>query len=85
MSRLLKKLFEYYSISNSNITFFFTTCDVMTLSTEIAISTQGAKNIYMSKCLPTVINPATFSIFRKMYNVKLTESPKQDIENIRKE
>ena len=83
MSRLLKILFENYSISSPNITFFFTTCDVITLSTVLAVSEKGVKNIYMSQCLPTVINPLVFTVFEGEYNVKTITSVKQDLKYIR--
>jgi len=83
MSRLLKILFENYSITSPNITFFFTTCDVITLSMVLAIASKGAQNIYMSQCLPTVINPLVFTVFEDEYNVNVITSLKQDLKEIR--
>lgn len=83
MSRLLKMLFKDYSITSSNITFFFTTCDVITLSMVLAVSSKGAQNIYMSQCLPTVINPLVFTVFEDEYNVNVITTVKQDLNKIR--
>lgn len=83
MSRLLSQFFRHADISNDKISFFFTTCDVMTLSSIILLASKGAKNIYMSQCVPTIVNPATFNTFINEYNVNITSSPKKDLEKIR--
>lgn len=83
MSKLLKLFFENYSITSSNIIFFFTTCDVMTLSMVLAVSSLGASNIFMAQCLPTLINPLVFTVFEDEYNVKVITSPNSDLQEIR--
>ena len=85
MSRLLKILFEDYDITSPNITFFFTTCDVISLSAVLAMSVKGVKNIYMTQCLPTVINPLVFTVFEHEYHVKAISSVKHDLKEIREE
>lgn len=84
MSKLLQMLFKDYSIASENITFFFTTCDVMTLSMVLAVATKGAENIFMTQCLPTVINPLVFTVFEDEYNVKVITSPDLDLDEIRR-
>ena len=83
MSRLLSQFFRHADISNDKISFFFTTCDVMTLSSIILLASKGAKNIYMSQCVPTIVNPAIFNTFISEYNVNITSTPKKDLEKLR--
>jgi len=83
MSRLLNKFFDKYDITSKKIAFFATTCDVMTISQIIMLSSHGLKNIYMAECLPTMINPATFAEFIKEYNIHITTSPKKDLAALR--
>lgn len=85
MSRLLKILFEDYDVTSPNITFFFTTCDVISLSAVLAMSIKGVKNIYMTQCLPTVINPMVFTVFENEYHVKAITTVKNDLKEIREE
>lgn len=80
---VLYKLFEKIPIDANNIYFFFTNCDVMTISNIITLEKHNAKNIYMANCPPTFINPPVFYSFQKFYNIKLTTNPTKDIEGIR--
>lgn len=84
MSSLLNDFFDGYDVSSPKISFFFTTCDVITISMIVYLSSVGAKNIYMSQCLPTIINPVTFSAFESEYNINITTTAKNDLEQIRK-
>lgn len=81
---ILKKIFDKYPISSEKIVFFFTTCDVMTISSIITLSDLKAKNIYMAQCPPIFINPSVFTTLRKNYNVELTEDAANDLEKIRR-
>lgn len=83
MNLLLSKFFKNVEISRDNISFFFTTCDVITFSSIIFVASKGAKNIYMSECIPTVVNPTTFGKFISEYSVNITTSPNKDLEKIR--
>lgn len=82
-TNLLKIFFEKYSIENPNITFFFTNCDVMSISSVIAIKNLKAKNIFMSQCSPMLINPSVFDTFAKKYNIKSTTNVSNDLNIIR--
>jgi hydroxylamine reductase (hybrid-cluster protein) len=61
----------------------FTTCDVMTISGIVTLKNFGCKNIYMTKCSPTLINPSVFSTFSKKYSIRTTNDPQKDLEKIR--
>lgn len=85
MSGLLAGFFEKCGIKNDKITFFFTTCDVITISLIIMLSSKGCQNVYMSQCLPTAVNPATFSTLIAEYGIHTTTSPKNDLAAVRNE
>lgn len=84
VSRILNSFFEKFSHSCGNIVFFFTTCDVMTISSIVLLKNIGAKHLYMAQCPPTIINPAVFETFKNEYNIENTTTAKNDLSNIRK-
>ena len=75
----LKKLFDKYPIDSKKISFFFTTCDVMTISNIIMLKSMNAKNIFMAQCPPTLVNPSVFETFKREYNINITDSPLNDL------
>ncbi len=83
VSNILKKLFAKYPISSEKITFFFTTCDVMTISSIVTLKDNNAKNIYMAKCPPTLVNPSVYETLIKKYNIHTTSSADKDLQKIR--
>ena len=76
---ILKKLFDKYPIDSKKISFFFTTCDVMTISNIIMLKSMNAKNIFMAQCPPTLVNPSVFETFKREYNINITDSPLNDL------
>lgn len=84
-TNILKKLFEKYSISSNKIIFFFTTCDVMTISSIVTLSHLKAKNIYMSQCPPTLVNPSVYETFNNEFHINTTSTVKEDLQKIRNE
>lgn len=80
-SYLLSKLIERCNINK--MTFIFTTCDAMTVSSIVMLKHRGAQNIYMTNCSPTVLNPSVFSAFTKKYNVNVASNAQQDIFDMR--
>lgn len=82
-TNIMHKLFNKYPISSENIVFFFTTCEVMTISNIVMLKSLDAKNIYMATCPPTLVNPSVFDTFRTEYKINVTSSADKDITNIR--
>lgn len=80
---VLKLLFDKIQINDKKITFFFTTCDVMTISGIIRLKNLDAKNIYMSECTPYSVNPSVYSTLCTTYNIKTLTTPTNDLKNIR--
>jgi len=82
-TNILHKLFDKYPITSERVTFFFTECDVMTISGIVMLKSAGAKNIFMAECPPTLINPSVFDTFKKEYEITETTSADADIIKIR--
>ncbi len=74
---------KYYPIDSENLTFFFTTCTITSLSDILIHKEFGAKNIYMENCPSSILNPTAFENFTKEYNIKLTSDAFTDLKNIR--
>jgi len=81
-TELLFKLFERVPIDSEKITFFLTKCDSSAFAGMIRLNKRGAKNIYMSNCLPTVMNPTIVKAFKKLYNINNMKSSSYDLERI---
>ena len=81
---LLEKFFQKVDIKNENIYFFFSNCDVITISNIIFLRGLNTKNIYLAQCTPTLINPSVFATFKKEYKINVTSSPRKDLLQIRK-
>lgn len=84
-TNILKNLFDKYSITSDKIVFFFTTCDVMTISSIVTLSSLEAKNIYMAQCPPTLVNPSVYETFNKTFKINTTTTAKEDLQRIRNE
>jgi len=84
VSGVLKSFFDLYPVTSDNVYFMFTTCDAMTISVIVLLKKYGAKNIYMSECTPTIINPPAFQAYVQEYNINITSGARADLENIRK-
>jgi hydroxylamine reductase len=82
-TNIIKNIFEKISPELNNITFFFTTCDVMTLSGIIRLKSLGVKHIYMNKCPSTLINPSVYKTFTEHYKIKTLSNSTKDLKEIR--
>lgn len=76
---VLQKIFEKIPIDSKKLAFFLTKCDVNSLSNIINLKCEGAKNIFLSDCPPTVINPSVLSAFNKLYNINTITEPEEDL------
>lgn len=81
---ILDLLFERIPVDSGQITFFLTKCDANTLSSMISLKEMGAKNLYLSDCPPTIINPTIMNSFMQLYSVNEMNNPQKDLENITK-
>ena len=81
--QLLNEFLKNFN-NNDKVTFLFTTCGAMSLSSIILLHSKGLNNIYMANCPPSIINPSVFDVFRNAYNVKNLTNASTDLNNIRK-
>lgn len=80
---IMKNFFAKYPVDSEKITFFFTNCDMMSISAVIALKHMNAQNIYISKCPPTIMNPSVTDTFKGVYNIKFADKPQKDLKIIR--
>lgn len=79
---VLARLFERIPIDSEDLTFFLTKCDVNTLSNIINLKDRGAKNIFLSECPPTIVNPTVLKEFTKIFKIHNTTTARADLDTI---
>lgn len=79
---VLSRLFDRVPIDSDKLTFFLTKCDVNTLSNIINLKDRGAKNIFLSDCPPTIVNPTVLKEFTKIFKIHNTTSARTDLDTI---
>lgn len=75
----LEKTNEIKPLTELDISIFITKCDQYTITNIINFKNMGIKNIYLGKCIPTLINPALSSTLRKIFEVKEFSTPENDL------
>ncbi len=83
-TNILSSLFEDYQINSDKITFIFTTCDVMSISSIIMLKDMLVKNIYMAECAPTLVNPSVYNTLSRRYKITTTTTAGEDLIKMRK-
>lgn len=78
--KVLDKINEKTPLTKLNISMFITKCDQYTISNIINFRNLGIKNIYLGKCIPTLVNPALANILKKTFGVNEFSTPKKDLE-----
>lgn len=81
----LTKIFSYFPVNSDKLVFLLTKCDVNSLSNIINLKNNGAQNIFLSDCPPTVINPAVLRAFNKIFNIHTITTPEEDLAKIKEE
>lgn len=77
---VLHKIFDKIPVSSSKLMFFLTKCDINSLSNIINLKNNGAKQIFLSDCPPTVVNPAVLRAFAKFFEIKNITTPENDLQ-----
>ena len=67
---VLHTILQKIPVTSDKLEFFFTKCDVNSLSNIVNLKNNGAKNIHMSDCPPLVINPSVLKAFINLYNIQ---------------
>lgn len=77
---ILEKISEKKPLDQLKISIFITKCDQYTITNLMNFINMGVKNIYLCKCVPTLINPAMAQTLIKIFGVKEFSTPEYDIE-----
>lgn len=79
---VLQKIFEKIPLNSEKLAFFLTKCDINSFSNIINLKNEGVKNIFLSDCPPTLINPSVLSSFNKLYDIFPISEPEIDLKKI---
>lgn len=77
--KVLEKINENHPLSKLNITIFITKCDQYTITNIINFVNMGIKNIYLSKCIPSLISPRLAQTLNKSFGVKEFSDPQKEL------
>lgn len=77
--KIFEKINELKPISEFKITIFITKCDQYTITNIINFINLGIKSIYLSDCLPSLVNPAMFETLKKVFSIKGFSNPRNDL------
>jgi hydroxylamine reductase (hybrid-cluster protein) len=77
--KVLEKINEKKNLENLNISIFITKCDQYTIANIINFLNMGIKNIFLCKCLPTLVNPSMVSTMQKVFGIREFSTPEEDI------
>ena len=66
---VLDMMFEYLNIDKSIYTFYFSICDAATISDIIYLHSIKFTNIFVSDCVPNIINPGLHKFIVTLYNL----------------
>lgn len=77
--KILEQINEKIPLNQLKISMFITRCDQYTISNVINFINLGIKDIYLCKCIPTLINPALSLTMRKTFGINEFSTPEEDI------
>lgn len=78
--RLLEEIHKRIPLHQLKISIFITKCDEYTITNIINFINMGIRDIYLCKCIPTLINPALALTLRKTFGLKEFSTPEKDLE-----
>lgn len=77
---VLEKFNQKTPLKQLNISIFITKCDQYTITNIINFSNMGVKNIFLCKCIPTLINPTLVQTLVKNFGIHEFSTPENDLE-----
>lgn len=80
--KILEKLKGKISFEKINTGVFLTRCDKYTIVNLLCLKNIGIKNVYMSKCPPTLISPSIINSLQETFGIKEFSDPQKDIEEM---
>ena len=75
----MQEINENQPLSNLNITIFITKCDQYTITNIINFVNMGIKNIYLCKCIPSLISPRLVQTLGKNFGVREFSDPQKEL------
>lgn len=78
--KFLERINEKTSLDKLKISMFITRCDQYTITNIINFINLGIKDIYLGKCIPTLVNPALSATMIKLFGIKEFSTPEKDLE-----
>lgn len=79
--KILKIIQDRKPLSELPLSVFLTKCDKHTISNLLYLKMGGIKNVYMSKCPPSLVNPALMETMQQLFEIKEISNPKEDLED----
>lgn len=83
--KAIETLTQKIKMSDLNLSFLSTRCEIHTLSCVIYLKFLGIKNVYFNDCSPAMLNPSSLKGFRKMFDLKEYTTPEADLRDMLKE
>lgn len=78
--RVLEKINEKRPLNELKISIFITKCDQYTIANVLNFTNMGIRNIFLCKCIPTLVNPTLVATLRQTFGIHEISTPENDIE-----
>lgn len=78
--KILEEIHKKTPLHQLKISIFITKCDEYTITNIINFINMGVRDIYLCKCVPTLINPALATTLKKTFCLKEFSTPEKDLE-----
>lgn len=78
--KILEEFNKKIPLNTLNISIFITKCDQYTITNIFNFINMGIKNIFLCKCIPTLINPAMIETLVKNFGIHEFTTPAKDLE-----
>lgn len=79
--QILKKFKQQLAIDQIDMSVFLTKCDKHTISNLLYLKHIAVKNVYMSKCSPSLVNPALIKTLQEIFDIREISDAKKDLED----
>lgn len=78
--KILEQIHERTPLHQLKISIFITKCDQYTIANIINFKNLGVKDIYLCKCIPTLVNPSLVSTMTRTFGINEFSTPEKDLE-----
>lgn len=77
--KILEKFNEIKPLNELKVTIFITKCDQYTITNIMNFLNMGIKNIYLCRCIPTLVSPTIIETMRKTFGIKDFSTPEENL------